>query len=125
VTTGAAANRAEGLPDELVVSDARPFQSRFLVSFEGLVGREAADRLRGAVLLAEPVEEPGVWFVHELIGAEVFDQTGARRGSVTAVEANPASDLLVVDDRAYVPMTFVVGFSERRVDVEVPEGLFE
>ena len=42
------------------------------------------------------------------------------------VEANPASDLLVLDTGALVPLTFVTAVeANRRVDVDVPEGLFE
>ena len=42
------------------------------------------------------------------------------------VEANPASDLLVLDSGALVPLTFVTSVDPNvRVDVDVPEGLFE
>jgi ribosomal 30S subunit maturation factor RimM len=64
-------------------------------------------------------------YVHDLIGSEVFERSGVRRGVVTAIEANPASDLLVVEERWYVPMRFVVEQSAGRIVVEVPEGLFE
>ena len=46
------------------------------------------------------------------------------RGTVTAVEANPASDLLVVDGSHLVPVRFVVSHSPGRVVVDVPEGIF-
>ncbi len=44
---------------------------------------------------------------------------------MTGVEANPASDLLVIDERTYVPMRFVVQTARGRVVVDVPEGVFE
>jgi 16S rRNA processing protein RimM len=44
---------------------------------------------------------------------------------VCAVEANPASDLLVLEDGALVPVRFVTGFSDGILVVDVPEGLFE
>jgi 16S rRNA processing protein RimM len=42
------------------------------------------------------------------------------------VEANPASDLMVLDSGALVPLTFVVAVeANRRVEIDPPEGLFE
>jgi 16S rRNA processing protein RimM len=66
-----------------------------------------------------------IW-IHQLFGAEVYDGAGLLRGVVTDVEANPASDLLVLDSGALVPLAFVTKVdANRRIDVEVPEGLFE
>jgi 16S rRNA processing protein RimM len=113
-----------GTPPSLEVRESRPFQARHLVWFVGVTDRAGADALHGATLLAEPLAEEGAWFVHELIGARVVDQNGIDRGRITAVEANPASDLLVVDDTHYVPMGFVSSFANGRVDVDVPDGLF-
>jgi 16S rRNA processing protein RimM len=113
------------LPAELEVVASRPFQARFLVRFKGIVSREQAEVLHGAILLAEPTDEPGELFVHELIGAELYDQNGIDRGTVTAVEANPASDLLVVGGRHYVPVRFVVDMVDGRINVDVPDGLFD
>src|ERR1700751_5947392 len=41
--------------ETLVVLSSRPFQHRWLVSFEGVTTREAAESLHGVLLLAEPV----------------------------------------------------------------------
>ncbi len=114
-----------GLPAELTVAAVRPHRGCHLVSFEGVDDREAAERLRGVSLEAEPIDDAGALFVHELIGSEVVDADGVARGSVTSVEANPASDLLVVDGRYLVPVRFVVACSPGRVVVDTPEGLFE
>ena len=122
--TGIATSHSS-LPAELEVVASRPFQARYLVRFKGIESREDADVLHGAVLLAESIAEPGELFVHELIGSSVYDQGGVLRGSITAVEANPASDLLVLDGRHYVPMRFVVDMTNGRVNVDVPDGLFE
>ena len=51
---------------------------------------------------------------------------GVDRGVVTAVQANPAADLLVLDSGALVPVVFVVGGpADGEVLVDVPDGLFE
>lgn len=109
----------------LAVEASRPHQGRLIVRFAGVVGREAADRLRGAVLLAEAVEDAGAFFVHELIGREVVDTAGESHGRVVAVQANPASDLLVGEDGWLVPLRFVTERQGDRLVVDAPPGLFD
>ncbi|MDE0652888.1 MAG: ribosome maturation factor RimM [bacterium] len=126
LSPGAELQAAEG---PLVVRRARPFERRWVVAFEGYRDRDAAEGLRGAVLLAAPLEDPEEFWVHRLIGAEVVCDAGVARGRVTAVQANPASDLLVLDSGALVPLTFLVsveGTGEAtRILVDAPAGLFE
>ncbi len=110
---------------ELKVLSARPHQGRYLVVFAGITSVEDAESLRGVVLKAEPISDPAALLVHELIGAELIDQFGTVRGRITGVEANPASDLLVVEGKTYVPTAFVRTHGPGRVVVEIPDGLFE
>ena len=110
---------------ELVVERSRPHQDRFVVGFAGFTDRTAAESLRGTVLRAEPIDDEGELWVHELVGSEVFDQDGVSRGMVASVQANPATDLLVLDSGHLVPLVFVVAAEEQRVVVDVPEGLFD
>jgi 16S rRNA processing protein RimM len=99
-------------------------RSRWLVRFRGVENREAAEFLRGAVVRAEPIRKDGELLVHELIGLQVRDQAGRLLGNVVAVEANPASDLLVLDNEALVPICFLTEFvSGESLTVAVPEGL--
>ena len=100
-------------------------QGRYIVAFEGVLTREAADELRGTVLSASPIDDPDALWVHELIGAEVVDVAGTPHGRVAAVQANPASDLLVLDNGALVPLRFVVEQKDGRVVVDPPDGLLE
>jgi 16S rRNA processing protein RimM len=101
-------------------------QQRFIVSFEGVETREDAERLRGLILSAPRLYDDDVIWIDQLFGAEVYDAQGVLRGVVTDVEANPASDLLVLDGGALVPLTFVTNVvANVRIDVDVPDGLFE
>jgi 16S rRNA processing protein RimM len=101
-------------------------QRRFIVTFEGLDTREKAEQWRGVVLSAARLDDESVIWIDQLYDAEVFDAEGVRRGVVVGVEANPASDLLVLDSGALVPLTFVTTVEANvRIDVDVPEGLFE
>jgi 16S rRNA processing protein RimM len=99
--------------------------ARFVVGFAGVRSREQAEDLRDAVLYAPPLADEDALWVHELIGALLVDRTGTEVGRVTAVEANPASDLLVLADGALVPLHFVVERSPGRLTVDLPPGLLE
>jgi 16S rRNA processing protein RimM len=105
-------------------------QDRWIVQFAGLLDRNAAEAWRGTVLRAEPLDEPvgdddeGIW-VHELIGSAVVLVDGTEVGTVVEVQANPASDLLVLDTEALVPVVFVTDHEPGRVTIDPPEGLFD
>lgn len=109
----------------LVVRRSRPHQKGYLVVFEGVSTREGAEALRGTLLYGEPIDDPGTLWVHDLVGARIEETDGTKRGSVVAVEQNPASDLLVTETGALVPLTFYV---EQRDDgvviIDPPPGLF-
>jgi len=111
---------------ELVVVSARPHQHRWLVCFEGVSDRTAAEALQGVTVSADalPTDEDEFW-VHELIGAAVRDPAGAVLGTVIAVEANPASDLLVLDGDRLIPLVFVVSHEPGLVVVDPPKGLWD
>jgi 16S rRNA processing protein RimM len=111
---------------ELVVASSRRHGDRWIVRFEGVDDRTAAEALNGLTLTGDPVPAAdGELWVHELIGTMVHDPAGAELGRVVAVEANPASDLLVLEDDALIPMTFVVDRTEGVVVVDVPDGLLD
>lgn len=112
----------------LRVSAARPSGGdRWIVWFEGSGDRTSAERLQGVELSAEAMEVPGTLWVHELVGASVRDAGGVELGRVAAVEANPASDLLVLESGGLIPVHFVTAHDAvaRTVVVDIPEGLLE
>jgi len=112
----------------LRVVSSKPFGAdRFIVQFEDVADREAADRLHGVDLEAEPLEVPGALWVHELVGATVRAEAGAELGRVAAVEANPASDLLVLESGGLIPLRFVTrhDVAAGTVEVDIPEGLLD
>jgi len=127
-------NRAERLdPGSVLSTDAgdfevlrsSPHQNRWIVAFAGVADRNRAEELRGTVLRAEALEdEDDTLWVHELVGVRVYDVNGLFYGSVLEVEANPASDLLVLP-QGLVPLTFVVDQPPGRVVIDPPEGLIE
>lgn len=110
---------------ELLVERSSPHKEGWVVAFAGIRDRDAAEGLRGVVLRAEAVDDPDALWVHEIIGSEVVDQHGSSVGVVREIEANPASDLLVLDGGALIPSAFIVSVDSGRVAVDIPEGLLD
>jgi 16S rRNA processing protein RimM len=106
----------------------RMSRARWIVSFEGVVDRNEAERMRDLVLTGDALDhddtDDELW-VHELIGSELLDPAGRVLGRVAAVEANPASDLLVLESGHLVPMVFIVEAADGRVVVDPPAGLLD
>lgn len=110
---------------QLRVVRSSPHKDGWVVAFEGFADRREAEELRGVVLRAESVDDADALWVHDLIGASVVDQAGAAIGVVREVEANPASDLLVLDTGVLIPVAFIVSTQERRIQVDIPDGLLD
>ena len=112
----------------LTVVSSSVHTDRFIVQFEGILDRSAAETWRGTVLRAEPVadedDDDALW-VHELVGSAVVLLDGSEAGTVTEVQSNPASDLLVLDTGALVPVVFVTDHQPGRVTIDPPDGLFD
>jgi 16S rRNA processing protein RimM len=109
------------------IATSRRHQNRWLVRFEGIEDRTAAEALRGIVVTgdaSESLPENEVW-VHELIGASVTDRAGTDLGTVVAVEANPAHDILVTEAGVLIPIVFVVEQGDGRIVVDLPDGLLQ
>ena len=110
----------------LTVLRSSPHQGRFIVTFAEVSGIDDAERHRGARLLAAPLADPDALWIHDLIGSRVEDSRGRVLGAVVGVEANPASDLLVLDGGALIPLRFVTASRPgESVTVEVPDGLLD
>jgi 16S rRNA processing protein RimM len=111
---------------ELRIESSRPFRHRWLVTFAGVHGIDAAEALRGRVLRAPPLDDPSALWVHELVGSTVVDNSdGHPLGTVVAVVANPVSDLLELDGGPLVPLRCVVDHGPGRIVVDVPPGLLD
>lgn len=110
----------------LVVVSARPAGSRWLVQFEGCADRNAAESLVNTALLAEPLADDAEGlYVHRLIGADVVGPDGHSYGRCVAVVANPAHDLLELEDGSLVPTVFITAANDQQIVINPPEGLFD
>ena len=114
-----------GAPTAIATS--RRHQNRWLVRFDGIEDRTAAEALRGIIVTGDPLDalpENEVW-VHELVSASISDRSGNDLGTIVAVEANPAHDILVTDEGVLIPIVFVVEHGDGKVVVDLPEGLLQ
>jgi 16S rRNA processing protein RimM len=129
-------NRSEraAVGSVLTAEDGRTFaivrssshRGRYIVTFDGVNGIDAAEALRDTPLLAPPITDPDALWIHELIGSIVVDTAGTELGRVTSVHANPASDLLVLDGGALIPLRFVTSTEPGvTVVVDLPDGLLD
>jgi 16S rRNA processing protein RimM len=124
VAVGATFSDADGRT--FLVERSSPHQGRFIVTLHGVNSVEEADALRDTTLFAEPIADPEALWVHDLIGARVEDAAGTVLGTVEGVQANPASDLLVLADGGLIPLRFVVDLDPGvRVTVDPPVGLLD
>jgi 16S rRNA processing protein RimM len=125
----ASGSTLHGPAGTMVVRQSRPFEAtgdgRWIVLFEGVATREGAEALRGQLLQAPPLADPDALWAHELIGAQVVAGSGEVLGRVEAIEANPASDLLVLGDGGLIPLRFVTGHRPGQVTVDIPAGLLD
>lgn len=86
-------------PASLTVLATRWHQSRLLVTFEQVTGRNQADAVRGLLLVTtidpdETPEDPEEFYDHQLVGLQVVTTEGASVGEVAEVVHGSAQDLL-------------------------------
>jgi 16S rRNA processing protein RimM len=95
-----AMRRSDGSERAVRVEAARPKKDGWILRLDVSRGRDEAEALRGAVLLAarEDLPEPdeGEWFVADLIGLAVETESGDALGEIAEVLTLPANDVLVV-----------------------------
>jgi 16S rRNA processing protein RimM len=86
----------------LRVEQSRPFKGGYLVRFVEITTVEAAERLRGGYLQV-PIDDrmplpEDTYYIDDLIGLEVFTDTGKYLGQIEEVILNPANDIYRVGE---------------------------
>lgn len=123
---------------EAVVEELRPHKQGFVVRFQGIEDRTAAESLKGALIgvpeAALPAAGTGEYYWRDLVGARVIDQRGVELGRVTGLLETGAHDVLVIDpgdgasDELLIPFhsRYVLavnpGAQEIRVDWDIDGG---
>ncbi len=121
----------------LEISRVRVHQGVWMLTFNQIVDRNEAERLRNSRLYAEvdldqSVDEDESYHVEQLKGMKVQGIDGLEIGIVIDVENLPGQDLLKVETakgERLIPMVqqFIeeINLNERRIVVRVPDGLVD
>jgi len=125
----------------LTVVSARRHSGRYVVAFDGVVDRAAAEALTGTALVVDsanlaPTEDPDEFHDAQLLGLRVQSTDGADIGALADVVHGPGGDLLVVrlqaageDREVLVPfvreMVPTVDVPAGLVVIDPPEGLLQ
>ena len=121
----------------LTVAGMRRSGPVLVLSFDGVVDRDAAEALRGTALTLDsralPVpDDPDEFYDHQLIGLSVVNKAGTELGTVVEVWHPPAAPVLVVNrpdgSQELVPFVSaivpVVDLEGERLVVDPPVGMF-
>lgn len=129
-------------PDEKIVQDARADGARVsadlvLLRLRGIDSRSQAESVNGWFLAvrrenAVPLP-PDTWFICDLIGCAVFDKQRGYVGELADVIQNSAQDVYVVrlsgqPDLMFPALKTILASVDtigRRIDIVLPDGLFE
>ena len=141
-TLRAKKSRGGGQVRSYVVEGAREHGGRLLVRLAGVNDRDAADALRGNLLVVDsddlpPIDEPDTYYDHQLEGLQVRTTSGQDVGVVAEVLHTAAGELLAVrpadhgSETREVLVPFVsaivtsVSLDDRIVEIDPPEGLLD
>jgi 16S rRNA processing protein RimM len=109
-------------------------QGRIVVlKLQGIDTRNQAESLHGKTLMAPEatrIEEPDVYYLHDILGAKVQDSAGQALGELVEVLSTGSNDVYVVRGPrgelllpALDDVVLEVDVKARRITVEVPDGL--
>ena len=107
------------------IASSKKSTDRWLMYFVGVTDRNFVERLTNSDVYGEPIDDPSVVWVHELIDSVVVDTAGNNLGTCTGVIDNPAHPIMELDNGFLVPTPFIVSNENGQVVIDAPEGLFD
>jgi 16S rRNA processing protein RimM len=121
----------EGTPR--TVERSRQQGKMLVVKLQDIDSRTQAEALRGKLLMvpqAQAIEQESVYYLHDIIGLQVVEESGNALGEIVDVLATGSNDVYVVRGRlgevllpALDDVIKHVDLHARRILVDVPEGL--
>ncbi|MCB0949220.1 MAG: ribosome maturation factor RimM [Mycobacterium sp.] len=118
------------------IESVREHAGRLLLRLAGVVGRDAADALRGTLFLVDsedlpPITEPDEFYDHQLEGLRVRTVTGDDVGTIAEVLHTAAGELLSIKPAAgpeiLVPfvsaIVTAVSLADGVLEIDPPDGL--
>jgi 16S rRNA processing protein RimM len=119
-----------------VVEDAKVFKRDFLLKLCGTDSILEAERWVGSIVAVEesdlPALKPGEYYLHQIVGFDVFDNQGQWLGKVARIWAKEGGDLYVVTGSkkeylipAATEIIEKVDLSQNKVVINPPPGLLD
>lgn len=114
--------REDETPRSHSIRGIRFYKRHALLTLAGCDDRNTAETLRGLFVFipeSEAAKLPdGAYFVHQIIGLEVWDADGLLWGKITSILATPGNDVYVVDgERGQILLPAIPNFV-RQVDIK-------
>ena len=119
------------------ITGVRFFKDQVLLQLADVSDRSAAEKLRGMLISINREQAvalpPDTWFICDLMGCDIHDAALGYLGRLTDVLQNAAHDVYTVSKTGEKDLLFPalktiilkVDLDGRRIDVRLPEGLFE
>ncbi|MGK0551955.1 ribosome maturation factor RimM [Enterococcus faecalis] len=129
--------QAQKAPLDLIVKSHRKHKNFDIISFENHPTINDVEGYRDGLLKVAKDElaelSADEFYYHEIIGATVYDETGAEIGKVKEILSPGANDVWVVQRQKkkdlllpYIEgVVTKVDVKNQRIDVEIPEGLMD
>ena len=120
---------------KLIIKSSRWHNQVLLLSFDGITDRNQIEELRDQLISAEvdtSAMAPGEYHYQQLIGSQVFLQSGDQVGVVGEIVKLPGQDLLSIDkggSQVLVPMVkqiiISIDVAAKKIVINPPEGLLD
>jgi 16S rRNA processing protein RimM len=120
---------------KLIIKSSRWHNQVLLLSFDGISDRNQIEELRDQLISAEvdtSAMAPGEYHYQQLIGSQVFLQSGDQVGVVGEIVKLPGQDLLSIDkggNQVLVPMVkqiiISIDVAAKKIVINPPEGLLD
>ncbi len=120
---------------ELTIRSSRWHNQILLLAFDGIADRNQIEELRDQLISSDVdlgLLAPGEYHFQQLIGCEVFQQSGELIGIVDEILKSPGQDLLSVSraaGRVLIPMVkqiiIEIDVLAKKIIVNPPEGLLD
>jgi 16S rRNA processing protein RimM len=127
----------EKVTENVAVEYVKVSSELILIKLQGVDTREQAEKLNGRLLAVkreQAVRLPAdTWFVCDLVGCAVYGDREGYLGQLAEIIQNTAQDVYIVRQEGQNDLLFPalksillkVDIAQRRIDVRLPEGLYE
>lgn len=130
-------DQAGKIKQQLQIEKCSIVHTQVFIKFKDISNRNSAEKIKNLFLSldrAEAIElSADSYFIADLIGCSVFDQEKGYLGDIAQIDKNISNDVVIVKkagekDLLYPNLKSIVknvDLSSRRVDVVLPDGLYE